>query len=142
MPENTEVTIQLDSARLFRTRTVLAILNEDVEVSFLNPVEIRSGRERIGWASLSVQPSYQGKKSIYADLCFAYSSHERLSIETGTETLYARIEGVHELGAEPFETVGLYHGLLPQVWDMQIFGLEISRIPGFINQPYLGEAVL
>jgi hypothetical protein len=135
-------TLALDSARLYRVKTVLAELQANTEVSFLNPVEIRSGDRRLGWASLSIQGGPSRVRRLIADLVFSYATPERLSIETGAELLYARIEAVTELGAEPWEVVGLYHSLLPEPLEVQVLGIEIQNRPGFYNQPSLCEAVL
>jgi hypothetical protein len=129
--------------RLFRLSTVLAVLPQTVFVSYLNPVEIRSGRRRLGWASLHVEKA-RGAQTIKADMVFDYASPERLTIETGGAKLFARLEGVHEMLDEPFESVGLYHVKLrpAQILQIDVLGLEISDKPSYDDQPYLGEAVL
>ncbi len=142
MSENTEKTISLDSARLFRVRTVLAELKAGVRLSLLNPVEVRSGDRRLGWASLSLESNSNGTRDrLVADMVFSYSTPERLSIETRSQALYGRLEAVNTLAEEPFETVGLYHADLP-VTEIEVLGLEISHTPGFEGQPALGEGVL
>lgn len=140
VPETVERTITEADARLFRVRTVAAELNPGVRVEFLNPVEVMAGGKRIGWASLSIDDVWMTKK-IVADLVFDYATPERLSIQAG-QKLYARVEGINSLRVEPFEVVGLWRALLPEVQQIDVLGLEISNTPGYEDQPFIGEPVL
>lgn len=134
--------ITQDQVKLCRCRTVLAESDSPLGVSFLNPVEVRSGSRRIGWASLDVGAGFEAPTVIDADLVFDYQSPERLTIETGAQKLYARLEGVHTLSEEPFEHVGLYSERVRGVEALEVLGIEISTEPAYEGQPYLGEVVL
>jgi hypothetical protein len=140
MGENTGNSIALDSARLFRVHTTLAVL-PGANIAFLNPVEVRAAARRLGWCAITVRGD-----EVLGDLVFSYSSPERLSIETRAEKLYARLEGVWELDADPWEHVGGLDGLAPgqrqHISAVQILSVNISRQPSYEGQPSLDEVVL
>jgi hypothetical protein len=141
--EITEKTLSLDSARLYRVKTVLGHFLPNTAVHFQNPVEVRSGGRRLGWASLTLgRGPFKDRDQLEADLVFSYETPERLDIEVGSARLFARLEGVQTFDTAPFEVVGLYDSRNPEVREFEIFGIEISTEPSFPGQPALGEAVL
>ncbi len=145
MLDITEQTVPLESARLFRVRTVLAVLAPRVQIEFLNPVEIRSGRTRLGWACLYIEKNCQAEQLLFADLVFSYATPERLSIETGSERLYGRPEGYYLVGGDPYDGLGVLDWRILERQDLEqlkVFGIEMGREPAFEGQPRLGEVVL
>lgn len=140
--ESPQKTIRQEDVKLVRIRTVLAEFWRDVRVSYRNPVEVRAGGKRIGWASLWSKP--WPRKELMADLVFDYASPERLSIETESESLYARLDGVFSLREDPFEYVGVYYEYLDKyrISDVEVTALEISSLRSYSVQPRLGEVVL
>ncbi len=142
VPETVEKIIKQEDVRLFRVRTVCVENLEYFDLTVTNPIEVRAGSRRIGWASLDFGGGFEHGLVVEADLVFDYASPERLSIETGAQKLYARLEGVHALAAEPFEHVGLYSERLQGVQALQVLGIEISSEPAYEEQPALGEVTL
>jgi hypothetical protein len=132
----------LDTVRLFRVSSILFQFPKErrppPRIQFLNPVEVQADGRRLGWASVWVADS-----SLLANLVFSYQSPERLSIESGSEKLYARLKGVFEMDEEPFEYGGLYDAdRLPRVTEVYVTSIEITREPAFRGQPPLGEIIL
>lgn len=145
MPDTTERILDLKLAKLFRVRTVLAVLGPSVQFSVLNPVEVRSGSARLGWASVYVEKNCQCEQMVFADLVFSYATPERLSIETRSERLYGRIEGFFALSSEPWDGVRVIEPEILARLDLtqvDVLGIEIRREAAFQGQPSLGEVVL
>lgn len=134
-PEVVEEFVTDQDVKLLRLRTVLG--DYGPYVSYLNPVEVLSGSRRIGWASLEFRSTVS--TVLMANLVLDAATPERLDIEAGDRHLYARLEGVCVLDAEPFEHIGLVHGLLPDLRSIEVLGLQISDAPGVEDQPRLGE---
>jgi hypothetical protein len=122
--------LNLDEARLFRRKTVLAYIDgpiydfgpTDITVGSPLPVEDDNGKI-IGFGSVDIEKTLTGHRLI-AEIAIDYNCEERLLVETGSEKRYARVHGAMKVPAMP---VFDFQAKMP-VMSLAIRGIQLSRL--------------